>query len=661
MPSLRTLAAVLVPTLLAPAYLAGPASAGPLPDLVVKSVRSSASSVVQGGTLTITDTTANVGRAKAGRSQTRYYLSVDRARGRSDRLLGSRGVSALKPGRRGTGSAIVGVPAATPARNWYVLACADAKKAVREAREGNNCRATENRVTVTELADVTFPMPANPLAVTSTLQTDRAATDTAYPSMAKTITATATDGTTYSLLIPADALLGPEKITMTPVASVPDLPLSDGLVAGVQIEPHGLMLLKPAELTISRPAASGGLGPLAQQTAFLFHEDGADFHLYPMAAPEAADDRNVVRLSLTHFSTPGIGSGSAADRASVAERVPSRTLAQAEAAISDILRQERQSQLNGAEPNPEVMQQVTAIMNALFDDVIRQQMQAAETDESLAAEAIAAGLGWSRQMQLLGDESNARHAEIMQRVEKILRNVMNQNWQDCLDHDLSATLDLLRVARTAALMGYAWQSEAMDKMRGCGRFEIRFDSEINHSSSYSGTLQSGSMQARWHTSGTVTTELFELDNTGPLGWVGFSYTWQNTIHDSDPDCHSSETGTSTTAGQLRGIATPMLGSINVIEGDRTPPPVPVQTLASVVSGAEPTETYTHTYCDGTTSTSTDSKWYWHYETDGKIWTTDPSAQAVDFIDSKTFTVSEPTTGGSHTEVTTVEVWHKPAL
>ena len=193
-------------------------------------------------------------------------------------------------------------------------------------------------------------------------------------------------------------------------------------------------------------------------------------------------------------------------------------------------------------------------------------MQAAETDETLAAEAIAAGLGWSRQMQLLGDETNPRHADIMQRVEKILRNVMNQNWEDCLDHDLSATLDLLRVARTSALFGYAWQGEAMDKMLGCGGFELRFDSEINHSSSYSGSLQSGSTQGLWHTRATVSTKLFDFNNYGPLTWVAFNYAWENTIHDADPDCRSTETGTGTAPGQLRGIATPLLGTINVIEG-----------------------------------------------------------------------------------------------
>ena len=58
---------------------------------------------------------------------------------------------------------------------------------------------------------------------------------------------------------------------------------------------------------------------------------------------------------------------------------------------------------------------------------------------------------------------------------------------------------------------------------------------------------------------------------------------------------------------------------------------------------------------------TDSKWYHHYQSWGKSWTTDPTAQAEDFLDSKTFTISDSWAGGSQSEVTTVEVWHKPGL
>ena len=613
------------------------------------------SAVVRGEEATVRTTVKNAGRRAAARTTTRFYLSTDQQPDGRDRLLGATNLGRLLPGKSKTVSTQFAIPVGTAVRSYYVVACADATRKVRETREGNNCRPGRLSVTEPQPPTTTFPQTPDPLSVESSLQEERAVTQTAYAHEDSTITATAADGTTYTLVVPAGALLGPEQITMTPVASVPDLPLSGGLVAGVQLEPHGLLLRQPAQLTIESPDA----GPLAAQTAFLFHEEGADFHLYPMDAPAPADDVDTVRLSLTHFSTPGLGSGTAADRASVAERVPARTQAQVEAAVSEFLRQERAHQQSGGEPNPEVTQQVTEVMNQYHDDVIRPRMEAAETDETLAAEAIAEGLSWSRQMQLLGDEDNPRHGEIMERVERILRNVMEQNWEDCLDHDLSATLDLFRVARSAALLGYAWAEEAQDKAFGCGRFEVRFDSRVTASHSWSGNLQNGSSQGLWHTRATVVTKLLEVNSTGPLTWVDFSYTMQNTITDPGSTCHLSETGISTAPGQLRAVATPMLGSLNAFEGSPTPPPVPVMASVNVVGGSAPTETYQHTSCDGSTTTSTDSRWSWHYEDIGKHWATDPGQQAEDFIDSKTFTLSDGSAGSSTLEETTVEVWHRP--
>ncbi len=140
------------------------------------------------------------------------------------------------------------------------------------------------------------------------------------------------------------------------------------------------------------------------------------------------------------------------------------------------------------------------------------------------------------------------------------------------------------------------------------------------------------------------TKLLQVNSTGPLTWVDFSYTMQNTITDPGNTCHLSETGTSTTPGQLGAVATPMLGSLNAFEGSPTPPPVPVMASVSVVGGSAPTETYQHTSCDGSTTTSTDSRWSWAYDDIGKHWATDPGQQAEDFIDSKTFTLSDGSAG-----------------
>lgn len=666
-PALRA-GAVLTGLMLPATLLAVPASAARLPDLKVKSV-TAAATVEVGAKLSVTDTTVNAGRAKAGKTRTRYYLSKDRDLSGKDRTLGQRGVPALKPGKKDKDSVRLEVPATTRTGGWYVLACADARKQVAESKERNNCSATDTKVTVTEPTDPQFPLDPDPLTVAEpALELANAVTAWAFvgdgdpttDDPPTTIQTTADDGTTYTLEVPVDALVGNQQITMTPVApggTGDGFPLSGGLVAGVQLEPHGLLLYRPALLTIDSP----DLGDLGAQTPFLFHEGGEDFHLYPADLGSVDGDPDTVTLALTHFSTPGVGLGTAADRQAVADHPTARGSGQVEGTISNLVNQERASQEAGNPPNPGVMQEITEVMNAYYDSVVRGRMVAAETNSDLAAEAVAEGLGWSRQLQLLGDEDNPRHAEILQRIENILKNVKDEKWADCLDHDLGSIDDLLRVARMAALMGYDWEPEALDKAFGCARFEIRFDSLVTSSASWSGDLQNGSEQGQWHTQSAVVVEFLVFNSVAPLTWADFSYSMHNTITDPGSTCNQSETGISTAPGQLRAQAAPLLGTINVIEGAQGPTPVPVSTAVQVVSGAKPTETYEYTTCDGSTSTSTDSRWYWGYDDSGKLWTTDPANQVGDFIDSKTFTITDDRPGSSETEVTTIEVWHKPQI
>jgi hypothetical protein len=96
---------------------------------------------------------------------------------------------------------------------------------------------------------------SNPLSVTPSLDSTRVASAT----MAEdggTLSVMAANGTTFTLTIPADALVSEEEITMTPVAQMPDLPFSLGLGSGgaVQLGPEGLLLVKPATLVIQTPS-----------------------------------------------------------------------------------------------------------------------------------------------------------------------------------------------------------------------------------------------------------------------------------------------------------------------------------------------------------------------------------------------------------------------
>lgn len=120
-----------------------------------------------------------------------------------------------------------------------------------------------------------------------------------------TVSATAADGTVFTLTVPDGALLNKEKITLTPVASVDRLPLSGGLAAAVQLAPEGLLFFEPATLVIApaTPVASN------EEVTFGWRGAGEEFGLH---APDPTGSP-AVSLSVSHCSTYGVGRGSSAD------------------------------------------------------------------------------------------------------------------------------------------------------------------------------------------------------------------------------------------------------------------------------------------------------------------------------------------------------------
>jgi hypothetical protein len=121
----------------------------------------------------------------------------------------------------------------------------------------------------------------------------RAATQAVAAASGGSLTATAADGTAYSLQIPAGAVVDDVTITMTPLVGVAGLPAGSQFVAGVQFGPDGLQLYKPAILTITLPA-----GVDASQIAGLEYEgQGAAVRLTPMQV-----SGQTLTYFVTHFS-----------------------------------------------------------------------------------------------------------------------------------------------------------------------------------------------------------------------------------------------------------------------------------------------------------------------------------------------------------------------
>jgi hypothetical protein len=151
-----------------------PAAAAARPDLSVTALSKPPASLRRGRTFNITDTTKNVGKAKAKASTTRYYLSKDNKRGglTDIRLAKSRKVKILGRGKahKGTVKGVV-VPKTIAPASYFLLACADDLKKVKESNEKNNCRSSTTKMTVSGAPpppNITSTEPVSPSNVDDT-------------------------------------------------------------------------------------------------------------------------------------------------------------------------------------------------------------------------------------------------------------------------------------------------------------------------------------------------------------------------------------------------------------------------------------------------------------------------------------------------------------
>jgi hypothetical protein len=123
------------------------------------------------------------------------------------------------------------------------------------------------------------------------LESAATVTQTVGPAGA-TLTTTGSDGTAYTLAIPAGALPRAADITLAPIASIAGLPERTSLVAGAQLSPEGQTFDVPVRLSIV-PASA----PTATLLPFAYGGDLEQRHLYPGRAVGGA-----VEFEVVHFS-----------------------------------------------------------------------------------------------------------------------------------------------------------------------------------------------------------------------------------------------------------------------------------------------------------------------------------------------------------------------
>jgi hypothetical protein len=154
--------------------------------------------------------------------------------------------------------------------------------------------------------DSTAPPPAE---TNVTLESGNAASETIGVE-GGTIQTTANDGTVYTLEIPEGSISENQTITMTPVVDIDGYPVADGVAAGVDLKPAGLVFSVPAILTIETTATPGtGLVPIA----ITYEGDASSF-----APGFVGSGVGTFTIPIEHFSGWTVGFATAAELETIA-------------------------------------------------------------------------------------------------------------------------------------------------------------------------------------------------------------------------------------------------------------------------------------------------------------------------------------------------------
>jgi hypothetical protein len=136
-------------------------------------------------------------------------------------------------------------------------------------------------------------MPANPASVELTTEDAAAARATFRAGSDLVLATSASDGTRYTLAVPAEAIAGQPDLVMTPLATVNGLPGTPS-VRGVQLLPEGLRLWRGATLTVE-PVGATPTAVLGLMT----DGQGRELHQVPATIVDGA-----VSMPIWHFSAP---------------------------------------------------------------------------------------------------------------------------------------------------------------------------------------------------------------------------------------------------------------------------------------------------------------------------------------------------------------------
>jgi hypothetical protein len=227
---------------------------------------------------------------------------------------------------------------------------------------------------------IDFVAPGTPLNVTVQLDKKQTASKM-IPRAGGTVSLNASDGSNFTLDVPADALDADTMITMTAVKSLDGAPLANNTPTAVQLEPSGLFFKEMATLTIV-PAKEI---PIKEQIIFGYEGEGRDYHL-AVIDPKSKE----IKIKLMQFSGAGVGSGSDSAWAATLQLQANSAYARLAQKLGELLQPERLNRLGGKgsfDAN-EAGEKALSLLDQFEDQVVLKEIAAAELDCKHAEKAL---------------------------------------------------------------------------------------------------------------------------------------------------------------------------------------------------------------------------------------------------------------------------------
>ena len=324
-----------------------------------------------------------------------------------------------------------------------------------------------------------FNLPANPPllggnATTPTVSVVKESGSAAKASIGVdggTIVAHGASGATFTLTVPAGALLQPTEITVTPVTSMSGNEVAASSVATADLAPSGLEFMRAATLHIDLPTA-----PTGRVVGIGYSGDGQDFHLMPAVpgtTPQSFD------IPVLHFSGNGVSGASAAAIISLAQQIGASAQSRLEQAIGAVLGKKAGEALTAGD-----IAQITALLGDYYTQVVKPRLVAAQTDDKQLKSAAETYWGWERATELLGLGSafDAQRSEGRELVITAIVNHYRQSYGRCAQqHNTREIEELIAIIHVMQVMGAADRLPPGDiqTAAGCADMRLEFTSTIN--------------------------------------------------------------------------------------------------------------------------------------------------------------------------------------